>query len=115
MAGGCSGGLQRSLHEGHCGMMVLYRTMPALPSTHACPLGCPPYTAPHPTHPDLSHPADDEALARELDAELNPGARRTRTGRPAYYGERPGGGEEDEDEWRDDGEVRGCGAGRGGG
>ncbi|PRW20556.1 methyl- -binding domain-containing 9 [Chlorella sorokiniana] len=45
--------------------------------------------------------ADDEALARELDAD---GARRTRTGRPAYFGERPGGEEEDEDEWRDDGE-----------
>lgn len=70
-----------------------------------------------PTHAPLGLPAcpatGDEALARELDAELNAGRRGRH--RPAYYGEQrgggAGGGEEDEDEWGDDGEV-GCGSGR---
>ena len=66
-------------------------------------------TAPHaPTHP--CPPAGDEALAWELDAELNPGARRTRQ-RPAFYGEQAGGeGSKEEAEWEDDGEVRAQGA-----
>lgn len=55
---------------------------------------------------------DDEALARELDAELNAGGRRTRH-RPAYYGDQQGGGAgggvDEEDEWRDEGEVRDVG------
>lgn len=89
-----------SLHA--CAVRRHARTCLATPPTHA-PLGLP-------TWPD----PDDEALARELDAELNAG-RRARQ-RPAYYGEQRGGGagggeEEDEDEWRDDGEV-GCGLGR---
>lgn len=89
-----------SLHA--CAVCRHARTCLATPPTHA-PLGLP--TCPDP---------DDEALARELDAELNAG-RRARH-RPAYYGEQRGGGaggggEEDEDEWRDDGEVGG-GVGR---
>lgn len=48
--------------------------------------------------------ADDEALARELDAQLNAGARRTRGGHP-IAGQNDGGADVSEDaEWQDDGE-----------
>jgi hypothetical protein len=51
--------------------------------------------------------ADDEALARELDAELNPNGRRTRTRAPLAHNpyQRPrgyGGGGDEEGDWDDE-------------